>query len=113
MLNANGWAVNSSILINILFGKTLTTVAKYPVLKNAQDPFAEKKTPCWKKWLRGILCAILVLGIAFGILYWNGTLKKWGLFGGKTAEEPVAEVVETPGETPADAEVTATAAPEN
>ncbi len=101
VLNANGWAINSSVLINILFGKTLTTVAKYPMLKNASDPFAKKKTPCWKKWLRGILCTLLVLGIAFGVLYWTGTLKKWGLFGGKTAEEPVAEVVvETPSDVP-------------
>ena len=104
VLNANGWAINAPILINILFGKTLTTIAKYPMLKNAPDPFAKKKTPCWKKWLRGILCTILVLGIAFGILYWTGTLKKWGLFGGKAAEEPVAEVVvETPADAPTEA----------
>lgn len=113
VLNANGWAVNSSILINILFGKTLTSVAKYPMLKNAPDPFAAKKTPCWKKWLRGILCTILVLGIAFGILYWTGTLQKWGLFGGQQAEEPVAEMVEAQADAPAEAEAPAEPAPEN
>ena len=113
VLNANGWAVNSLVLINILFGKTLTTVAKYPMLKNANDPF-KKKTPCWKKWLRGILCTVLVLGIAFGILYWTGTLKKWGLFGGKTAEAPVAEaVVETPADAADAAAIPADTPPEN
>ena len=97
VLNANGWAVNSSILINILFGKALTTVAKYPFLKNAPDPFAIKKTPLWKKWLRGVLCFLAVLGITFGILYGCGTLHRWGLFGGGAAEQPVAEhIADTP-----------------
>ena len=74
VLNANGWAVNSRVLVNILFGKTLTSVAKYPKMK-LDDPYA-KRTPLWCK----ILCWVLVLlVIAFGVLYFTHNLGWLGL----------------------------------
>ena len=58
VLNANGWAINSRILVNTTFGSTLTSVAKYPKTK-VKDPY-RKKTSVW-----GILFWILlVCGIA-------------------------------------------------
>lgn len=62
VLNANGWAVNSQILVNTRFGATLTDLVKYPLLRGAdlKDPYAEKKTPCWVKCL-------IVLGVLLGI----------------------------------------------
>lgn len=99
VLNANGWAINSKILVNTRFGATLTSLAKYPKVV-ADDPFAKKKTPAWKKWLWGI---IIVLVAAFCALFFTNNLKKYGLpFRDKTevvattpdaapAEEPVAE----------------------
>ena len=62
LLNANGWAINSVLLVNILFGSTLTSVAKYPKL-HLSDPYA-KRTPTWRKWLYGILIVALLGGIA-------------------------------------------------
>jgi len=69
VLNANGWAINSSILINILFGKTLTSVAKYPIVKGI-DPFKEKSSA--GKWIFGILIALVV---AAAVLYLTGNLE--------------------------------------
>ena len=74
VLNANGWAINSMVLVNILFGKILTSVAKYPKMK-LDDPYA-KRTPLWRK----ILCWVLVLlVIAFGVLYFTHNLGWLGL----------------------------------
>ncbi len=74
VLNANGWAVNSMVLVNILFGKILTSVAKYPKMK-LDDPYA-KRTPLWRK----ILCWVLVLlVIAFAVLYFTHNLGWLGL----------------------------------
>ena len=74
VLNANGWAVNSRVLVNILFGKILTRVAKYPKMK-LDDPYA-KRTPLWRK----ILCWVLVLlVIAFAVLYFTHNLGWLGL----------------------------------
>lgn len=65
VLNANGWAINSMVKVNVPFGNTLTQEAKYPkVVMN--DPFAEKKTP----WPQKCLYWLLVLAvIAFGVLF--------------------------------------------
>lgn len=90
VLNANGWAVNSSVLVNNIFGRTLTSVAKYPKFTKG-DPYA---TPAWKKWLFGILAALIV---AFVVLFFTNSLKGIGLPYNKKAapvEEPLAEVVE-------------------
>ncbi|MBQ0127322.1 MAG: hypothetical protein KBS80_04950 [Bacteroidales bacterium] len=68
VLNANGWAVNSSVLVNILFGGTLTTVAKYPKVKMT-DPF--KKECHAGRWILGILIALIA---AAAVLFLTGTI---------------------------------------
>lgn len=73
VLNANGWAINSVILINILFGRTLTSVAKYPHIK-VDDPFKEK-TSFWKV----LLWVLLILAVAFAVLYFTNHLSFIGL----------------------------------
>ena len=87
VLNANGWAINSNVKINTTFGKTLTSMAKYPKVV-AADPFADKKTPLWRK----VLCWVLVLAIAF-VLIFKLAAHRWP-WQHKVVEEPVAEVVE-------------------
>ena len=63
VLNANGWAINSNVKVNTTFGKTLTSMAKYPkVVMN--DPLADKKMAWWKKcliWLV-VLAALFIVG---------------------------------------------------
>lgn len=74
VLNANGWAINSNVLVNSVFGATLTSVAQYPIVKGA-DPFKEK-TPTWKKIVYPTICALI---IAFGCLYFTNCLEFAGL----------------------------------
>ncbi len=64
LLNANGWAVNAKVLVNVRFGETLTHIAKYPVVK-MKDPFAKKKMPVWKKILLWLGIIIVVTGIVY------------------------------------------------
>ena len=71
ILNANGWAINAAVKVNITFGATLTEVSKVPTVAEP-DPYADK-TPWWKKliyWLIG-------LGIIFWICYSQNWIEKW------------------------------------
>ncbi len=105
VLNANGWAINSRVLINILFGKTLTSVAKYPKLKLA-DPY-KKKTPWWRKCLYWLIALLIV---AFGVCYFTDNLKWMGIER-KARTERVEEAPAAAEEAPA-AEETAPEATE-
>jgi hypothetical protein len=64
ILDANGWAVNSSARINVPFGTTLTGVAKLPPGSHTDltDPFAEKRRP-WGFY-------IVVLVVLFALFKW-------------------------------------------
>ena len=63
VLNANGWAINSKVLVNIIFGGKLTTVARYPKL-NISDPYLQK-VPAWKKWLGWIIFILVALAVVY------------------------------------------------
>ena len=58
VLNANGWAINSKVLVNIVFGAKLTTVAKYPKLK-IFDP--DKQKSCAWKWILAAVVLVLIV----------------------------------------------------
>ena len=96
VLNANGWAINSKALVNVLFGKKLTSVAKYPKLK-LKDPYAQR-TPWWRKCLRWL---IVLLVVAFGVCYFTDNLKWMGIER-KAKAEPVECVEEVPAEAAAE-----------
>ena len=104
VLNANGWAINSAVLVNILFGKTLTSVAKYPKVHVA-DPYS-MRPPLWKRLLRWL---IFLLVVAFAVGYFTNNLKFMGIER-KPKVEKVAEPVAEPEA--AAAVVAAEAAPE-
>lgn len=87
VLNANGWAINSDVKINTTFGKTLTSMAKYPKVV-AKDPFADKKMPWWQKCLIW-LCVLAVLFL----LVFRLTQHRW-VWQPKPVE-PVAGVVDS------------------
>lgn len=89
VLNANGWAINSKILVNVRFGATLTGLAQYPKLV-LDDPFAEKKTPAWKKWLWGIIAVAVVV---FAILFFTKSLP-WQKEAVDSEEDQAVEAVE-------------------
>ena len=89
VLNANGWAINSVVKINTTFGATLTSLAKYPLVK-LPDPYAEKKMAWWKK----CLIWIVILAAAF-VLVFRLTQHRW-VWEPKPVyyEEVASEVVE-------------------
>ena len=74
VLNANGWAINSNVLVNIIFGGTLTSIAKYPLVKG-KDPYV-KETPLWKKVLRWVIVLVI---LAFGVMFLTNNLKWMGI----------------------------------
>lgn len=69
LLNAEGWAINGKLRINVPFGATLSHLASLPVGANRllKDPFAEKKKP-WALYI-----ALLVV-IALAVAYFAGWL---------------------------------------
>lgn len=94
VLNANGWAVNSRILVNMIFGEKLTSVAKYPKL-NLEDPYVKKKH-CGRNWTIAIL---VILILAFLALWFFGVLEPLGLsapafMSSKEAADAAVEIVE-------------------
>lgn len=66
LLNAEGWAVNSRLKINVPFGATLSHLGVLPAGSSRQlvDPFAEKKKP-WGLYL-GI---VIVVGVAIAAYF--------------------------------------------
>ena len=95
LLNANGWAINASSKISILFGETLTDIAKYPKLK-LKDPYARKGLPTWKKWVISLSALVVVVaGLWLGnLLNWAGLPSPLPWFNKtEVAEEVVAEEV--------------------
>lgn len=91
VLNANGWAINSNVIVNIPFGRTLTSVAKYPKM-DLDDPY-KPRVPLWRKILRWVL---ILAVIAFGVLFFTDNLKCIGLPFHK--EQPAEEQVEAAAE---------------
>ena len=66
ILDANGWAINAQVRVNVPFGGSLTKVAKLPegATHRVQDPFAEKPTRWWL-WL--VLLAALGLAALWAL----------------------------------------------
>lgn len=73
LLNANGWAINASSKISIMFGETLTDIAKYPKLK-LKDPYARKGLAPWKKWCISLASVVVVLAVLWvlNLFAWAG-----------------------------------------
>ena len=73
ILDANGWAVNGRMKLNIPLGAALTSTAALPAgaERSLVDPFAEKKSP----WPR-ILIVLVILGLVGWGTYKTGHLQK-------------------------------------
>lgn len=67
VLEANGWAINQRLRINISFGGSMTKLAHIPVGSRlvGTDPFAEKKTG--KKWFIAIV-TITIIPLIFAFI---------------------------------------------
>ena len=90
ILNANGWAMNASSIVNITFGGTLTETAHFPKIK-MQDPFAKKKMAAWKRWLIVISMLLVLAGAAVAVWFYFDCKKE------AATEAPCVEQVATDG----------------
>lgn len=85
ILDANGWAINARVRINVPFGATLTRIAKLPpgASVDITDRYAEKSV-LWPK----VLLVVFVLWWAHAYLYDTGWLYRWtqGRYGRPPAE---------------------------
>ena len=72
LLNANGWAINAKSLVRVKFGRTLTSLAKYPKL-TAVDKKARRRA-----WIRRIVWTLVILALgALTFCYFTGRLGKY------------------------------------
>ena len=93
VLNANGRAINSSVLITIVFGASLTSIAKYPKLEFIDPQVRLKKIrENRKKVLAWIAAAI----VALGVLYLTDCFKFAGLRSPFAKDKAAIESVEAP-----------------
>jgi hypothetical protein len=87
ILEANGWAINGRVRINIPFGHSLTTVAALP--KGAEvslrDPYAEKPNP-WPK----VIVVLVILLLALYYLNDRGKLREWTGIGKRVQTQQTA-----------------------
>jgi hypothetical protein len=83
ILDANGWAINGRVKMNVQFGRSLTAVAALPAAAQtaSDDPFGERP-PAWPKLLAVVLAVAFVYSLLnhFGLVY--------RLSSGKLGKEP-------------------------
>ena len=98
VLNANGWAVNADVMVNVMFGSALTQQAQFPMLQ-VVDPLAKKGMPAWKKWIIVVASVLVVLlGLWLtNLLNWCKLPSPLPCFGQEVVEqvEPMVETVES------------------
>jgi hypothetical protein len=90
VLNANGWALNAKVLVNVKFGATLTSIAKYPIVKT-KDPFTTK-APLWRRILNWFILVVCLCVAVYFIL--PKDMRPFKSCCQKAAVEVVEEVVE-------------------
>jgi hypothetical protein len=72
ILDANGWAVNATIIVNIPFGNLLTHLAELPPGSklNLNDPFTRKKRP----FIPIMIGIVLLIALVFYLLWKLGAI---------------------------------------
>lgn len=63
VLNANGWAVNAHILVNVAFGSYFTQLAKFPALESVDPKLASKRR--WRRFRNFVLLLAILAGGCF------------------------------------------------
>jgi len=64
ILDANGWAINSRLMMSIAFGGSLTKTARMPPgsRRTLEDPFADAENPWPRRIVWLLILGILILG---------------------------------------------------
>lgn len=89
ILDANGWAVNGRVKINVPFGSALTSIASLPAgaQRSLEDPYAQEKS-VWPK----VVLVLVILALAGFALHKGGFLPCHA----KKSPAPIAETVAPP-----------------
>ena len=79
VLDANGWAINAKLTINIIFGRTLTHLASLPANSkvNLIDPFQKKKNPILPILLILLVISVIAVLVLWRLGYTDGLLDKF------------------------------------
>jgi hypothetical protein len=68
ILDANGWAINTSARLNVPFAASMTSLRPVPMSAALMpDPFVEQKKP-WKRYFAALVLGILVVAWSLGKL---------------------------------------------
>ncbi len=72
ILDANGWAINGRVIINIPFGSKLTDLAELPpgAIRSLEDPYEDKAAAAKRRQFIGVL---VILILAAGWIRWDAT----------------------------------------
>ncbi|HEY9071523.1 MAG TPA: hypothetical protein VIV61_14785 [Candidatus Ozemobacteraceae bacterium] len=64
ILDANGWAINSRLMMSIAFGSSLTKIAQLPdgARRTLEDPFADAENPWTHRIIWLLILAIIITG---------------------------------------------------
>ncbi len=91
ILDANGWAINGRVKINIPFGGSLTALPILPAnaKRSLIDPYAEKQTP-WGMYITVTLLVLVVAGLAADRYLRPGAKDTWVWERPPFAEAPTA-----------------------
>ncbi len=105
ILEANGWAINGRVKINIPLGTSFTALARLPAnsKRSLKDPYEDKDAARRRRWMITILLLIAVAAAA----WWWRDQWWWRVTGGT----PPAPKVATPPPAPPPAPPAATPAP--
>jgi hypothetical protein len=88
ILDANGWAINGRVKMNVPFGGSLTSVAKLPPgAVPAADPFGEKRS-MWP----GLIKFVVIVGFFWSLLNDFGLVYK-GLAAARVADKDIPSFV--------------------
>jgi hypothetical protein len=110
VLEANGWAINGRVRINIPLGTTFTALAKLPPnsRRSLEDPFEDKAAARARRRFVALLALAVVLG---GVLWVRiDHNRRGGIYFGETPSAPVPGQPAAPAASPTPA-APATAAP--
>jgi hypothetical protein len=106
VLEANGWAINGRVKINIPLGTTLTELAHLPAgsKRSLDDPYEDKEAKTRKRRIILVLVLLVVAAVAIRVhhTYFNDGLYFWQDPPPPAPVEAPAEAAPAPAETPAE-----------
>jgi len=69
ILDANGWAINGRVKINVAFGEALTDLARLPPGSHREpgDPYADRRAAARRRELATLITLVLLAALAWNL----------------------------------------------